>query len=309
MDKEKFEDFNILVGKASQQFGGSNLLPVIKKELLHYDLLFILEQARLLDKLTFQGGTSLRLCYGGVRFSEDLDFVGGKDFTASNFEDLKARIETYINERYGLPVYVKPISDKNNDKHDDAVRVKHWNITVTTDPGKRDLPTQKMKIQICNTPAYTRKPLTLNINYDFLPDGYGDILIMTESLDEIMADKLVALVDTTKYIRYRDIWDLRWMKQHGATINRKFIINKISDYHIDSNNYIKNLNNLIQSIDEIINGEDFHNEMLRFLPMEVLERTLLKKGFKEFLTDHTKELLEEVKTSFETKKKQSEFDI
>ncbi|WP_254693758.1 nucleotidyl transferase AbiEii/AbiGii toxin family protein [Shewanella sp. MEBiC00475] len=43
----------------------------------------VIEKGGLLDKLTFQGGTSLRLCYGGNRFSEDLDFAGGKDFSSA----------------------------------------------------------------------------------------------------------------------------------------------------------------------------------------------------------------------------------
>lgn len=41
-------------------------------------------------------------------------------------------------------------------------------------------------------------------NYDFLPDGYSDIVMMTESLGEIMADKLISLVNCQRYIRYRD---------------------------------------------------------------------------------------------------------
>ena len=51
--------------------------PVIEKEILHYDILFCLDQAGLLKDLVFQGGTCLRLCYGANRFSEDLDFAGG----------------------------------------------------------------------------------------------------------------------------------------------------------------------------------------------------------------------------------------
>ena len=55
-----------------------------------------LEQAGLLDSLVFQGGTSLRLCYGGNRFSEDLDFAGGYDFSSSQLAEMKACIETYF---------------------------------------------------------------------------------------------------------------------------------------------------------------------------------------------------------------------
>jgi predicted nucleotidyltransferase component of viral defense system len=67
----------------------SHMRSVIEKELLHYDILFALEKGGLLDKLTFQGGTSLRLCYGGNRFSEDLDFAGGKDFSSAMLADMK----------------------------------------------------------------------------------------------------------------------------------------------------------------------------------------------------------------------------
>jgi hypothetical protein len=37
-----------------------------------------LSDARILRYVVFQGGTALRLCYGGERYSEDLDFVCGK---------------------------------------------------------------------------------------------------------------------------------------------------------------------------------------------------------------------------------------
>ena len=70
----KKEDFNLLVDRAMRIAGRSLMRPAIEKELLHYDILFCLDNNRLLDRLTFQGGTSLRLCYGALRFSEDLDF-------------------------------------------------------------------------------------------------------------------------------------------------------------------------------------------------------------------------------------------
>lgn len=81
--------------------GRAHMRPVIEKELLHYDILFVLEQAGLLDHLTFQGGTSLRLCHGAPRFSEDLDFVGGRDFASSDMAAIKTCIEAYLGARYG----------------------------------------------------------------------------------------------------------------------------------------------------------------------------------------------------------------
>ena len=57
-------NFDALVGRALGAPGLTHMRPVVEKELLHYDILFSLEREDLLDQLTFQGGTSLRLCYG-----------------------------------------------------------------------------------------------------------------------------------------------------------------------------------------------------------------------------------------------------
>src|SRR6266478_164206 len=48
------------------------------KEAIHLYLLSALSDAGVLRHVVFQGGTALRLCYGGERYSEDLDFVCGK---------------------------------------------------------------------------------------------------------------------------------------------------------------------------------------------------------------------------------------
>src|SRR6266852_933766 len=48
------------------------------KEAVHLHLLSALSDAVVLRHVVFQGGTALRLCYGGERYSEDLDFVCGK---------------------------------------------------------------------------------------------------------------------------------------------------------------------------------------------------------------------------------------
>ncbi|MGP9799056.1 nucleotidyl transferase AbiEii/AbiGii toxin family protein [Halomonas sp. 86] len=63
-------DFKSLVDQVMKDAALGHMRPVIEKELLHYDLLYALDKESMLDSLVFQGGTSLRLCYGGSRFSE-----------------------------------------------------------------------------------------------------------------------------------------------------------------------------------------------------------------------------------------------
>ena len=94
--KTHADDFNALVEKAMQSHQLSTMRPVIEKELLHYDILFCLDQDGLLDNLVFQCGTSLRLCYGGNRLSEDLDFAGGYSFASTDMIKLKECIHVSI---------------------------------------------------------------------------------------------------------------------------------------------------------------------------------------------------------------------
>jgi len=301
------EDFNTLVELAMKEKGYAHMRPVIEKELLHYDLLFVLDKQGLLDNLTFQGGTSLRLCYGSSRFSEDLDFAGGTHFTTTQLMDMKACIENYIASRYGLEVSVKEPPEMLLEQKYQDIKVNKWQIAITTSPSRKDLPKQKIKIEVCNIPAYTRVPRALHANYDFLPDGYSDVLIMTENLNEIMADKLISLVNTTRYVRHRDIWDLRWLKQRGATMDKKFILSKIQDYKITD--YLAKLNNMMMRIDEIIHGDRFYHELSRFIPLDVQERTLKKEKFKDFLIYETKLLLSELKTLVDGEEKAHEFQM
>jgi predicted nucleotidyltransferase component of viral defense system len=141
-------DFAPLVERAMQAGNRSHMRPVVEKELLHYDILFALDTEGLLDLLTFQGGTSLRLCYGSPRFSEDLDFVGGEAFNTSTMLRMKSCIERYVGERYGLHVSVKEPRELAHEAQNRHVKVHKWQIRITTAPARRDLPTQMIKIEI-----------------------------------------------------------------------------------------------------------------------------------------------------------------
>lgn len=286
------KNFAQLVNRAMQAKNVSHMRSVIEKELLHYDILFALEKGGLLNELTFQGGTSLRLCYGGNRFSEDLDFAGGKSFSSAMLADMKHCIEKYIGKRYGLEVTVKEPKDLKQDPKYSELNIDKWQITVVTCPERKDLPKQKIKLEVANVPAYTREPKPLQVNYDFLPDGYSDTLILTESLDEVMADKIISLPATTRYVRHRDIWDLAWLQQQGATLKMDFVKNKVSDYKLKHFNTM--LENLIDRLPDIVSSQAFIAEMKRFIPTDVFDRTLAQDKFQVYLQNTLAELFKTV---------------
>jgi len=285
-------NFQALVERAIGTVGRTHMRPVIEKELLHYDILFALDNGGLLDQLTFQGGTCLRLCYGALRFSEDLDFVGGRDFATATLLQMKSCLEHYIGGRYGLEVTVKEPKDIAKEPEYRDIKVDKWQIRVVMSLQRPDLPKQMIKIEVANIPAYSREPRSLMNNYDFLPDGYGDILILVESLDEIMADKLVSFVDC-RYIRYRDIWDLHWLGRQGAVVNMQYVQGKIGDYKVE--NYDRKVDSMSVRLPDIIHGKDFSDQMSRFLPMDTQERTMLKDKFLVFLEREMMQLFRDVR--------------
>ena len=248
----------------------------------------------MLEQLTFQGGTSLRLCYGAVRFSEDLDFAGGRNFDASGMLTMKACLERYVGERYGLEVSVKEPREVTRDETPQDIRVHKWQIRIVTSPGRPDLAKQMIKVEVANVPAHTRVPQLLRQNYDFLPDGYQNTVIMVEAREEIMADKLVSLVDCLQ-LRHRDIWDLQWLHQQGAKIDADLIRLKLADYGVVD--YAAKADKMIARLPEIIRGGEFKDQMSRFIPLDIQESSLLKENFLAILERETAWLLTTAKRS------------
>ncbi len=127
------DDFGTLAALAEHQSVGVILRPVVEKELVHYDILYCLDRAGLLDPLVFQGGTSLRLCYGSKRLREALDCVVGKDFDIEALAAMKSCIEAHLTDRYGLEVQVQ--EPEQQDEEERSIHVITWQISVMTAPG------------------------------------------------------------------------------------------------------------------------------------------------------------------------------
>ena len=237
----KKDDFKQYVEMALQNTDLATMRPVVEKELLHFEIFNALDEAGLLKNLVFQGGTSLRLCRGSDRFSEDLDFAGGRDFSARSMVAIKDCIVSRIGDRFGLNVTFKEPKPANVGAR---VTVDKWVISIETAPQLRDLPRQRIKLAIANIPAYTREPVPLRLNYSVL-EGMSTVIVNTEKIDEVLADKLVALptsisriedgsqVATPTRIRHRDIWDIAWLTQRGATLDARMVNAKIDDYGIE----------------------------------------------------------------------------
>lgn len=287
------EDFEKLVDMAMDNPALTAMRPVVEKELLHYEIFQALDGEGLLKDLVFQGGTALRLCRRSDRFSEDLDFAGGVDFSAEKMERIKDCVEKRIGDRFGLKVEVRPKPAKAGAGH---VKVDKWWISIETAPGHSDMPRQKIKLEIANIPARTKELLPLLSNYDSVR-AMPTVMVNTESLDEIMADKILAFptslrdnegrlvkTDDAK-IRHRDIWDLAWLSRKGAKLDSKLVADKIGDY--GTQNYAAMLDQAIEFIPIIVKSRQFKAQMSRFIDSSTVDKMLSTDAHLDYFSSST----------------------
>ncbi|CDH01279.1 conserved hypothetical protein [Xenorhabdus bovienii str. feltiae Moldova] len=81
-------------------------------------------------------------------FSENLDFAGGKGVLSRQLGAMKQCIEDFISTLYGLEVTVK-------EPEYAELNISKWQISIITSPNRKDLPKQRIKIEVANIPAYT----------------------------------------------------------------------------------------------------------------------------------------------------------
>ena len=284
----------------------SAMRPVVEKELLHYEIFHALDADGLLKDIVFQGGTSLRLCRGSDRFSEDLDFAGGTDFSAEGMGRIKACVEMRVGARFGLKVEVSNKPSKVGQGGIPHVRVYKWWISIETNPGNRALPRQKIKLEIASIPARTRELVPLRVNYAVLA-GMPTVMVNAESLDEIMADKILAfptsLLDShgqpvasdSAKLRHRDLWDLAWMSSRGAKLNPALVVAKISDYGVAD--YPGLLERAIARVPDIVKSREFKSQMTRFIDSATLSKTLALDAYLDYLSATAGGLFMQMKTA------------
>ena len=270
--------FDSLVDEALRSRPELSLLrPVVEKELLHHDILREMSREGLLSGLTFIGGTCLRACYGSSRLSEDLDFTGGKDFRRSDLTELGKVLGETLGTRYGLKVNVSdPIREEG--------KVSTWKMSVETRPGRKDLPTQRIHLDICAIPSHDPRPMMLRTLYG-VDMGTSGLILQAQSREEILADKVIALAFRESRIKNRDLWDIAWLRQQGVELPVHFIPLKIEDQRRTKDEF----KSLLQSrVGELGMSEalrkDFINEMRRFLPAAVTAQTVEQETYWRYLT-------------------------
>lgn len=258
------------------QDGLSVLRPVVEKELLHHDILREMGRFGLLSSLVFIGGTCLRACYGSRRLSEDLDFAGGADFSKDSLVGFGVALVESMEAKYGLPVAVSdPTREEGN--------VDTWKIRIQTRPERRDLPAQRIHLDICAVPSHDARPMLLRNPYG-VEMGTSGLIIRAESREEILADKLLAFALRPGRIKNRDLWDIVWLRQQGVSLPHRLLPLKITDHHQTPDSFFLRLGERrAQLAAEPQLEKEFQDEMKRFLPPDIIDASVSKPEFWTYL--------------------------
>ena len=240
------------------------------KEAIHLHLLSALSEAGVLRHVVFQGGTALRLCYGGERYSEDLDFVCGKAgsyIDKIEFEKLVGRAleTTKKNLRREFDINPYEILLKQPpfpmDVKSGSAKVAAWQISVPT-TSLRHLPKSRIKIEFANVPSYDSGPNMAKTVPGLVQ--IEDVILTVESADEILADKAVALT-ARRALKYRDVWDVWFLTSKlNAQIDAGMVAKKFADY--GTSNVEARAKQRQEELTKPSTQKAFLAEMTRFLP-------------------------------------------
>ena len=208
---------------------------VRKSELLQLILLDALYAQSGSERIIFQGGTALRWVYGGMRFSEDLDFV--TDLSREKVENILA--DTFRKAQMGCVAQFGPgqSEQKRTGKRKTATKV----FFIYRPQNQRERIAIKLEFEYLkpgHKPQFQRFILRdLPLIAGLIAKGkliipYSSSIILAETLDEILSDKIRALYER-KYIKGRDLYDIWSLRMQMKVLPDLVIVReKLSMYQI-----------------------------------------------------------------------------
>jgi len=266
----------------------ASITPVIEKEILHHDIFSVMVESGVMDRLTFIGETSLRLCYNSSRLSEDLDFNAGYDFNPASFAGLEVEIQEFLEAKYEMDVRVNHPSQL---KQGDTVS---WTVSIERVPSRPDIERQKIHIDVCAIPSFDieRRPLLNHYQLDVPTSG---LLVPVQSLKEALVDKVVAFAYRARRIKPRDVWDLIWIQSRGIELSQQILENKLRARGLDRDDFKQCL---VAQCKQLVLGDqvrlDFQAEMSRFIPRHIQERTIDTPEYWPYIQATVQDLVDQI---------------
>jgi predicted nucleotidyltransferase component of viral defense system len=236
------------------------------------------------EKIIFQGGTALRWVYGGMRFSEDLDFV--THLSKKNIQKIlnriflttqnaciaqfgPGRLEYQYKRGRRLATKVFFIYRPETQRERMAVRLEFEMLTPGYEP-------EFSKHILSDLPS-----VAALITGGKLVMPYSSSIILAETPEEIMTDKIRALYER-KFLKGRDIYDCWWIikklkvvpkwskvREKFSMYQNPFIPAREADFFLRK----ESVSSMIAAI---------KNDLLRFIPQNIFS-IYQEQNFSEFI--------------------------
>jgi len=204
-----------------------------ESEILQLLILHSLYSQRKSSEIIFQGGTALRWCYNGGRFSEDLDFI-----TPLGREDLLSIMTgTFSMVERGMVAHSGPgkldvnyRDEKRTGYHVVDFRFIPQNmrrkvyVKVEFEELKEGFVPDNEKVILGMLPSVRQ---LVNEGVFRLP--VSTCILVVETPEEILSDKLRALLER-RYIKGRDLYDLWFLVRAGVRCNVSVLERKLLMY-------------------------------------------------------------------------------
>jgi hypothetical protein len=156
-------------------------------------------------------------------------------------------------------------------------------MSVETRPGRKDLPAQRIHLDICSIASHDPRPMMLRTLYG-VDMGTSGLILQAQSREEILADKVIALAFRGGRIKNRDLWDIAWLRQQGVELPASLIPLKIHDHRRSKEEFRSLLRERVEELGKTeVLRKDFINEMRRFLPVATAAQTVEQEPYWQYL--------------------------
>lgn len=256
-----------------------------KSELLQLILLDNLYAQSGSHRIIFQGGTALRWVYGGMRFSEDLDFV--TDLPRSDVEAILA-----VTVRKTQSACIAQFGPGRSEHSSKGARKQTTKVFFIYYPqSERERIAVKLEFETLKPgrqPQLSKFILRdLPLVAGLIAKGeliipYSSSIILAETTEEILSDKVRALYER-KYLKGRDIYDIWWLtKQLKVSTSWPKMREKLDMYEVpfiparEADYFQKR-----ESVSAMT--EALSRDLIRFLPRDII--SLYKETeFRDFVS-------------------------
>jgi predicted nucleotidyltransferase component of viral defense system len=202
-------------------------LGTLEKDYAITNLLSVIPHFPKLNSMVFKGGTAIKKIYFELfRFSEDLDFTCSEDISEEFVSFIEKRMKT-------VDVKFTEIAEKERKDKSFRFKAKYTQINGVTASLRLDL---SLRDDVLN--GYVPKPV-LHF-YDNLPNSFN---VPTMSLEEIMAEKIRAIIYAKHPRHLHDVW---YLNEQNVSLDPDLVRTKIKTVYDDEFNLDKFRNSILE---------------------------------------------------------------